>query len=272
LARQTGRARAAYVGQRAATLLNAGSWVHPGSAAEVGIKSAEPVWTELGFGGRDGVLQPLRITCGTTTLQIGGRLDRLDVSPDGRAWVVDYKLGRRQLSLRRFFAGADIQLPLYLLALSGQVLEHHGRRLELKPWQAVLQGIEPYTRGGRLEFGGVPVLRPVGILKAEVRSALSGGVLRDWLLACVGSVAAELGASLLAGEISPLPLRDGQWTACGSCPFRSVCRFDPHSGDRYRELPAVDLKELQERLAAGEVVARPPLPGLERGMTAGEGH
>jgi ATP-dependent helicase/nuclease subunit B len=270
LAALTGRRRSEYVAERAAALLDGAAWVHPGREGEQ-VDGARPVHTELSFGGRGAELPALRIETARGAVLVGGRIDRLDVAPDGKALIVDYKLGRRSFSLRRFLAGADLQLPLYLLALEGRVLAIDGREYRLRPWQAVLQGIEPAAAKDGMDFTAQAVVRPVGTLKGSVKDALAAGRLRGWLLDSARGIAGDLAEAMLSGEASPLPLRDGQWTACSTCAYRSVCRFDPLAGDRYRDLPAVDLKELQEQLADDAAPPRPPLPGLGAGRAEPEG-
>jgi ATP-dependent helicase/nuclease subunit B len=268
LAAFTGRRRSHYLAERAGALLGGtAAWVRPGREDP---GAARPVRTELVFGSERGAELPaLRLATSRGELLIGGRIDRLDIASDGKAWIVDYKLGPRSFSLRRFLAGADLQLPLYLLALEGRVLSVDGREHRLHPWQAVLQGIEPAVHDGELDFAAQAVIRPAGSLKAEVRSSLEDGRLRAWMLEGARSIATRLGEALLSGEVSPLPLRDGHWTACSGCPFRSVCRFDPLAGDQYRDLPATDTKALQEELAAGATPPYPDLPGQSAAREAG---
>jgi ATP-dependent helicase/nuclease subunit B len=81
-----------------------------------------PALFEVAFGieGREESAPPLvyRLPDGTT-LHLRGRIDRVDVSPDGRrARVLDYKTGRLR-SLRtadRLAKGRALQLPIYRLA------------------------------------------------------------------------------------------------------------------------------------------------------------
>ena len=55
-------------------------------------------------------------------------------------------------------------------------------------------------------------------------------------------------SSILAGEIAPNPAReDSRTTTCTGCPYRDVCRFDPHrKGMSYREKEKRSGKELWE--------------------------
>src|SRR5205085_12157141 len=49
-------------------------------------------------------------------LDISGRIDRLDVAPDGAAWVIDYKYSRAQGIKERHTDESLLQAPLYLMA------------------------------------------------------------------------------------------------------------------------------------------------------------
>ena len=49
-------------------------------------------------------------------LEISGRIDRLDVAPDGRAFVLDYKYSAAQRVKDKLKNENLMQAPLYLLA------------------------------------------------------------------------------------------------------------------------------------------------------------
>ena len=67
----------------------------------------------------------LRIT--NCELQLSGRIDRIDLSGDGRYFlIIDYKTGRATLSLRRIYQGLNLQLAIYLGA-AAQLEEVNGR-------------------------------------------------------------------------------------------------------------------------------------------------
>ena len=82
-------------------------------AAHAGSAYA-PSALELRFGGRDDELPPVALS---DELSLQGRVDRVDLSPDGtRAIVYDYK-GATATARARWQADGRLQLPLYLLAL-----------------------------------------------------------------------------------------------------------------------------------------------------------
>jgi len=54
-------------------------------------------------------------TFGDTTLNVVGRIDRIDLSGDGKYYlIIDYKTGRASLSLKKIYHGLSLQLAIYL--------------------------------------------------------------------------------------------------------------------------------------------------------------
>ena len=62
---------------------------------------------------------------GTMRLRIRGRIDRVDVTPEGQFLIYDYKSGREHPKAKDIEAGTALQLPLYLLAFE-QITGSHG--------------------------------------------------------------------------------------------------------------------------------------------------
>ena len=64
------------------------------------------------------VKDAVALTCldGLAQLRIRGRIDRIDISPDGLFLIYDYKTGRHHPKTRDIEEGKALQLPLYLLA------------------------------------------------------------------------------------------------------------------------------------------------------------
>ncbi len=54
-------------------------------------------------------------TFGDTTLNVVGRIDRIDLSGDGKYFlIIDYKTGKASLSLKKIYHGLSLQLAIYL--------------------------------------------------------------------------------------------------------------------------------------------------------------
>ncbi len=62
---------------------------------------------------------------GTRRLRIRGRIDRIDLTPEGQFLIYDYKSGRDHPKAKDIKAGTALQLTLYLLAF-GQITGSHG--------------------------------------------------------------------------------------------------------------------------------------------------
>jgi ATP-dependent helicase/nuclease subunit B len=67
----------------------------------------------------DGISIPDAVTIplGDETIRLRGRVDRVDILPEGRFMITDYKTGSSHPRLRDIRAGRALQLPLYLLAV-----------------------------------------------------------------------------------------------------------------------------------------------------------
>jgi hypothetical protein len=95
-------------------------WLSQDAAAR-SQSGAAPRFVELGFGISDGDASPVELDLpGGTRLVFRGKIDRVDLSPDGRVFVYDYKTGRpdkyRGLDRDVTRKGTLLQLPVYALA------------------------------------------------------------------------------------------------------------------------------------------------------------
>ncbi|MCK9632595.1 MAG: PD-(D/E)XK nuclease family protein [Methanoregula sp.] len=72
-------------------------------------------------------LEPVELASpdGTEKLRIRGRIDRIDVTPEGQFLIYDYKSGASHPKAKDIVAGTALQLPLYLLAFE-QITGLHG--------------------------------------------------------------------------------------------------------------------------------------------------
>jgi RecB family exonuclease len=94
-------------------------------ANDLVARDLRPRWFELSFGSssreeRPPDFPPVTIEVGGTEIRLRGRIDRVDISPDGkRIRVVDYKTGKgnRQTGIEaKIEKGHALQLPIYALA------------------------------------------------------------------------------------------------------------------------------------------------------------
>ncbi len=165
----------------------------------------------VGKGETDAV--PIRLGEGPDeTILLRGRIDRIDVAPDGVFMVTDYKTGRSHPNLEDVMTGRALQLPLYIRAietltgLSGAAGAYYTlRRGEVRArpifWDAGREEhFAAYTRSRR---GAVEDIRAlVDASLAQVKDYLCG---------------------IRSGRFPP-----GQ--GAGSCPvycgLATICRFD----------------------------------------------
>jgi ATP-dependent helicase/DNAse subunit B len=215
-----------------------------------------PLATELAFGDQPGSALPaLSLGFEGGRLQLSGKIDRVDSDAAGQATVVDYKLGQRSFKDSMLLAGAQIQMYVYLLALaqreaaSSPAVSAAGQQiLDLEPRTASYQSIEAsWNTNSELELRSSSrelSASDAGEWEAPAR-ANSAPKLRP-SLELVRRLLTGLAGDIASGEIDVSPLRDGpQWSACGSCDYRSVCRFDPLSQGRYRPVERIARRNLE---------------------------
>ncbi len=152
---------------------------------------------------------------GTRKLRIRGRIDRVDIAPDGTFLIYDYKSGTKHPTAKEITGGTALQLPLYLLAFQ-QVTSSRGI------------GGGYYTI--RREVDRSIVLADPSVQDMMVRrvrpSADFTGTIRhalDCAFTCIAGIRSGR-FPLPAGEKCPNPY----------CAFSRICRFDPY---RVLEIP-----------------------------------
>lgn len=189
-----------------------------------------PTYFEKGIGTRDeGSLPPVRLTLASgSSVLLSGKIDRVDIyENDGKLYfrVVDYKSGKHTFSLDEVRSGMDIQLILYLFALSGAMphstpagaqylfasnekgtteIKRSGLLLDEDAVDAAVngQGEATYTKGLTKQ-----TLEEMKQLQIEMQDA-------------VRSVAERI----LSGEAQKTPSEK----ACAFCPVRADCNCAYH--------------------------------------------
>jgi ATP-dependent helicase/DNAse subunit B len=143
-------------------------------------------------------------------VMLRGRIDRVDIGPDGEAVVVDYK-GRSASPAAKWIAERDLQVPLYMRAVESLL----GVRAVGGFYQP-LSGSDLRARGV-LEAGVGAQLECVG---DDAREAEEVRALLD---EAVGA-AREAAAQAARGELEPRP------RTCafkGGCLYPAICRCQP---------------------------------------------
>jgi ATP-dependent helicase/DNAse subunit B len=125
------------------------------------------------------------------SLEISGKIDRLDMAPDGRAYVIDYKYSNAQSTKDKLKDENLLQAPLYLMAAE----KHFG----LKAAGMYYVGL----RGGVAYAGWDEI--PEGWLESKKEQTL------------------RVVAEIRSGRVESAPAKSEK---CRYCDFRDVCRVE----------------------------------------------
>ena len=146
---------------------------------------------------------------GSGQLRIRGRIDRIDLSPEGSFLIYDYKTGQAHPGAGDIEAGRALQLPLYLLAFESL----SGKRGVAAGYYRIRKDVESRIllcdETGRELIASRPKISPdfAGTLARSCDFAL------DYI------------RRIRKGEF---PLPPGEKCPNDYCEFRRVCRFDPY--------------------------------------------
>jgi ATP-dependent helicase/DNAse subunit B len=128
-------------------------------------------------------------------IEIQGRIDRLDVLPDGRALVIDYKYSGAQNTRKLVDDQTRLQPQLYLLALE--------RSFGLRAAGMLYCGLRGGVQWSGWKDGGRPI--PPQWPRPAVEATL------------------RIVEEIRAGKVAPQP---ADLELCGRCDYRDVCRFE----------------------------------------------
>jgi putative RecB family exonuclease len=145
------------------------------------------------------------------SVRVRGKIDRLDIAPDGRAWVVDYKYSGAQRTRQRLSDENLLQAPLYYLAAE-------------KFFGARPAGMFFIALKGGVSYAGWSHA-PVGDLRAEPIPERWAETAAERALRAVEEIR--------AGRVVAAP---GE-AQCEYCDFRDICR---------KESPAAEAQPLAE--------------------------
>jgi ATP-dependent helicase/DNAse subunit B len=135
-------------------------------------------------------------------IEVKGRIDRIDVLPDGRAVVIDYKYSGAQNTRKMLADEGRLQPQLYLLALGRQ----WGLQAAGMFYCGLRNGVQLSGWGEGAAAGGKP-MPP------------------EWPQPGI-DVTLRIVEEIRAGRIAPQP---ADLELCGRCDYRDVCRFEAAS-------------------------------------------
>ncbi|MGD0463198.1 MAG: PD-(D/E)XK nuclease family protein [Tepidisphaeraceae bacterium] len=232
-------------------------------------------------------LPPLAVrTPAGNDVQLRGKIDRIDLLPDGSACAIDYRLMADRLDPASAFHGLSLQLLICLL-----VLEKNGHHLspagKLTPSAAFCIQLLRSVRGQGPEKSLSPddplfhlLVKPRGVFDLRIASKLdksltegqskvvqlflkkdgavglantSDAAAADDFAALLRHVERRIGQTadeIIAGRIDIRPYRMGTTTPCSSCEFRALCRLEPSPGC-YDDLEPMTRPEMFQRMKEG---------------------
>lgn len=243
--------------------------------AEVNI--LRPAATELKFGTFSHtdsgtlMLPAIELSMGKNgTVALRGKIDRVDIDPEGHAMLIDYKSGDKKFELSLFVQGLDLQLVAYMLAVRGKNFRTCG---PLQPIGAFYYPLRPKTLekakdgqilnsnnaayfksckpDGPFDNNAIKVLDSVAgpgqasawfkiVLKKDgaPHGSYNGGLDHDLFSILLGyglEAMRRLTEFMQSGNIAPNPYKARKKTPCFTCEFKSICSFDRLRG-RYRNI------------------------------------
>ncbi len=227
---------------------------------------------------------------GGETLNLRGRIDRLDVFEDeDRVYVkiMDYKSGSTSFDLALLYHGLQLQLVVYMdAALQLEKKKHPGKqavpagifyyhiddpvleRPDDDSPEAVEAGILRKLRMNGLVNSSLDVIKhldreiqkesdviPVALkdgLVQEYKSSVAGGDRFEHLSEFVGRSLRTMGEEIMDGNTAINPYKQGTRTACDYCPYHSICGFDLKTpGYGYRKFRPMKAEQIWAKIEEG---------------------
>jgi ATP-dependent helicase/nuclease subunit B len=233
--------------------------------------SLRPARVDVPFGPRGKLKSPDIALPGGGTLQLRGKIDRVDVSPGGEAALYDYRLGERKLVPADVLYGIDLRLLTCLLVLDRAPAGANAKKL--RPMAAFTARLRRSI--GRVDHPseaadpqspeflltakprGIVVDADVALLDKNLSTGVSqvlavrvnkdGGIGDrersdaatadefDLLIRFVEAKVRELASGIVKGVVGVEPYLYHDVSPCVRCDYRKLCRFET-SVNRYRVL------------------------------------
>jgi ATP-dependent helicase/DNAse subunit B len=140
----------------------------------------------------------------TDSIEVSGKIDRLDVTPDGRAYVIDYKYSRGERTRERLTDEDLLQAPLYVVAAE--------KAFGIAPAGMFYVGL----KGGKIVYAG---WSDSGLLD-------SIPIPPDWMVRAAERTVQAV-EQIRAGRIEVAPAKPEN---CRWCDFGDVCRIGERGG------------------------------------------
>lgn len=248
----------------------------------------EPAAFEVAFGRTADSAPPIQIRLSSgESLLIRGVIDRVDLAEiDGQTYVkiIDYKSGRKSLSMSDIYNGLQMQLMVYLSACLSQPEMLKVDRL--MPAGAFYFRIDDPIIESTAELAEVIESQIAAELKLDGFALEASNVLKhldqlifdngtsdvinvklkkdgmftkdskvmsleafEGLTQHVREKIKAIGESLEVGNVEISPCKSGSFTSCQYCNYKSICQFDPHfEGNRYRQMKSYTNEEVLKKI------------------------
>ncbi|MCR5834768.1 MAG: PD-(D/E)XK nuclease family protein [Selenomonadaceae bacterium] len=186
-------------------------------------------------------------TIGDVDIELTGQIDRIDLSNDGKKFlIIDYKTGETTLSLRKIYGGLSLQLVIYLSVAN--------RLAEMKDSEGVAMLyclLKLSTKGGRNDEDAIAEgekdLKMLGLIRMddEIKTALDGtekfiSLGKNNLLACADfkvvidyaeKILQTTAERIVNGCIEVKPAKYSSEDVCEYCLYSALCSFDRSIND-----------------------------------------
>jgi ATP-dependent helicase/nuclease subunit B len=152
----------------------------------------------------------IRLAHGRDSLQITGKIDRLDVAPDGSAYVIDYKYSAPAGTKKRVKNENLVQAPLYLMAAE----KHFG----LKPAGMFYVGLK-----GEIVYAGWKNSQPTDAAPVSIDVPIEGNPFPPQWLETAAARTLDVVSQIRSGRIEVAP---ADVANCRFCDSRDICRVE----------------------------------------------
>lgn len=178
-----------------------------------------PEYFEIGFGNlpyrgvqeKNIVIKDLK----AGEVSIRGKIDRIDLSEDGKFKIVDYKLSGKHIPSSDLLDGISLQLPLYMFAAKELIKVQLNKDFEPA-------GGEIYSlKFSNNDFGK----REISIKAIETKFALDrDSCYKKLIEICIEAIEKYV-KQIYEGKFNLSTLKDREKKVCGYCSFKPICRI-----------------------------------------------
>ncbi|MBR5451955.1 MAG: PD-(D/E)XK nuclease family protein [Clostridia bacterium] len=234
-------------------------------ARDFTVNQFAPAAFEMSIGNKCDV-SPLRVNADGCTVNITGKIDRVDVSKNScgtAVRIVDYKSSNKAFKLAHVLEGKNMQMLIYLCAIMESNINLFDSPIpagvlylqalpsaklddfNLKP-NAFLTNDKDILEKMDKELKGEFI--PVKITKSGIdkRSPVVSPEDFDVIFKFVKHKIAQMANGIIGGDISIDPIEVGEKNSCEYCEFRSVCGRENQEQIRESEFEKLSREEVLE--------------------------